>query len=110
MTEGAFLVGGLLIAALVTLVALVQLIRARRAVRRVRPLDEVQAIEQYARRYARTAVAGSLVLILWMGIWLAMSGGRQGLWIVPLLAAVSLACYRGARATGRRYARWFLGL
>jgi len=110
VTEGMFLAGGLLISAAVTLATLVQLIRARRAVRCATSLDEVAAIEQYARGYARTVVAGSVVLTVWVGIWLEMSGGRQGLWIVPVLVAVSLACYRGARATGRRYAHWFLGL
>lgn len=74
------------------------------------PYERASRAQLYVIVYARTVTAATLGLIAWMGLWLVTTGGIGGLWVVPVLAAVVLACYPLAKRTGRMYARWFLGV
>lgn len=111
MSETLFFAGAATIGLAAAAVALRQFLRARADIRRtVSRGEQSQRAERWVGQYARTALAFALVLILWMGLWLATSDGAEGLWIIPLLAVVAVACYPGARMTGRQYSRWFLGI
>lgn len=111
MSETIFFAGAATIGLVAAAIALRQFLRARTDVRRtVSRGEQVARARRWVDEYARTALSFALTLIAWMGLWLATSGGVQGLWVIPLLAIVAVVCYPGARVTGRQYSRWFLGV